>query len=283
MSNLREWWETQILGRRPEPSSLHARALDGRRSDVGVPVGEWNHLIGYYGARGSGKSTAAADHVERLMHDGPAYAIAHDPGNRVPSSYLDGSPRPVRRHRTRESVLAALRSDNPGGVHTWGGNKLGQRGEPLLDKYGDPMPVSVEDVIRLGVEVAEQSKLAAARDAGLDIRDATDSRLEGIRAIPVVVLVDEAVMSHGMQKNYMTPWMRSVLISLRHYHLGIVYCAQAGGAVHYDMMQLATELYIARTRNKHALRAFDKAGVSDEQLQEIQTVPDYEWLRVVIR
>ena len=274
MSNLKEWFDRNFRGIEPGEDVQLAKAMRNPSPDVGVPIGDFNEMIGIYAPRGYGKSSKALDIAEELQEAGPAYVIAHDPGFRLPPNRPDGSPRPIVRHKTRQSVLTALQT-HPTGIQAWGGQ--------FEREDGTRETITSEQVIELATEVAARSKVAAGQAHGLeDVTSPDDFRLAGLPAIPVVVLIDEAVMARGASKNRMSPEMRDFLISLRHLHVGLVYTAQGGGMVHYDMVQLATELYLGKSIHTRAHKAFEDAGVPADVIAKLPTMERFQFERVLI-
>lgn len=265
-------WFDKLRGKPEGASEQTAKAL---RKSRGVPIGEWNHMIGIYAPRGYGKSTEAVKIALRLQKEGPAYVIAHDAGFRVPSRTHDGVSLGVRRHETLREVRAALAGPYPDGVHAVGGQRLNER-------TGKRETITAGDVIELALEVADASKLAAARAAGLDdVTSPTDPRLEGVPAIPVVVIIDEAVLAEGASKHRIDPRMSGFLISLRHHHVALVYTAQGGNMIHYEMLNQATEVWLGRATHARALKAYEDAGIPKDVVEDLPTMPKFEFHHVI--
>lgn len=241
--------------------------------NIGVPLGDWNHLIVIIGPRGYGKSQLAAILAHQLQRQGPAYVIAHDAGFRIPPATHNGVSLQVRRHRSRESVLAALNGRNPSGIHAWGGQ--------YKTADGGRATVQPEQVLELAVDIADASKLRAAAAHGIRTEDPSDPRLHGLRAVPVVVIVDEGVMMRSASRNRLDPKLADFIISLRHNHVAMIMTAQGGNMIHYDLIQQATEVYIGKVEHKRGLKALEDGGIAPEILADLPTMPKFEFHHIV--
>lgn len=249
-------------------------------------IGTVDGLEVYLGARGSGKSVSMCARAEELRREyGGAYIIGHSIGQRLPARLPpgvgDGGVLPVSYHRSIDQLDRAIRR-YPERWHVIA--------PPLVDEDAHPdLPrSSADDLIRYAVRLSKAIRDRAWQAAhplrgllGVPQR----AQYTGLPAPPVIVLIDEGVAvagaAGGMRgKGEGTDWFREVLISLRHLHVVILYCAQGATMRSWHLLEQATAIHVYQTRHQYALSALGAAGATPEELERIQALPLYEYLTI---
>jgi hypothetical protein len=193
---------------------------------------------------GTGKSCYALSRTAELARQ-PAYVVAHDPGWRLPSVLPAGMGSVcVRRHETVYEASRALASDARG-VHVVATS-------------------SADEVIELGVKLGEASLKAAGEKP----------------AVPVVVLIDEAV-SMSSHAHYLEDKLKELLALRRHKHVGLVWTCQSPRLAHNQLLTLSTELVLFRLQHQKDFTALENAGVSAEVLARVPTLANHDYIRHV--
>lgn len=215
-----------------------------------TPVGQWNHAIGVLGVPGCGKSTYAASLALELGAT-PAYLLAHDPTWRIPPTLPDGRTVPLRRHATIEICRAALAKDATG-LHA---------------------PTATDGAAILNFACA----LAAASKGGEIVP-------LGKEAVPVVVLIDEAVAIEHSGPGRLREELLEVLVGRRHKHVALIYTVQSPRLVDVSLLSMATRLVMFRLIDEKSRdRLRDEAGVPEALLDQLATLPDHQYLVHVLQ
>ncbi len=239
----------------------------------------------FLGARGSGKSVAACGRARELAAEfGGAYIIGHSIGQRMPATLpasLGGGTLPITYHRSVAELYRGLRS-KPERWHIVA--------PPLEDEDKRPELArsSADDVFRFAVRFSQSIRDQAWIDAH-PLRGAfgvpAKATYTGLRAPPIIVVIDEGVAVAGASggargKGESTDWFREVLISLRHLHVVVLYCAQGATMKSWHLLEQATAIHVYQTTHQYALTALQAAGATTEELAEIRRLPLYSSITI---
>ena len=137
-------------------------------------IGKVNVLEVAVGLRGYGKSTTISQRayeLARAYHG--AYVIGHSLGARMPDVLPDGTKLPIEYHATLASLERGLRR-KPGSWHI---------------KVGG----SADEVIHYARLLSRAIRARAWSEAGHWSRWDTTRRMDGIRATPIILLIDELI------------------------------------------------------------------------------------------
>ena len=243
----------------------------------------------YLGARGSGKSVAMCARARELCRElGGAYVIGHSIGQRLPSSLPaavagGGAPAlPITYHRSVGELERGLKSKP---------NRWHIIAPPLADEdaHPDRPRSSADDLIRYSVRLSKAIRDQAWKHehpirglAGVPAK----ATYTGLKAPPVIVLIDEGVAVAGAAggdrgKGEKTDWFREILISLRHLHIIVLYCAQGATMRSWHMLEQATAIHCYQTTHEIALNAIRQAGADADELEQIRRLPLYSYVTVV--
>lgn len=226
------------------------------------------------GQRGAGKSTLQCQRADDLSRQfGGAYVIGHSLGARLPRRLPDGTELPLTYHESIERLERGLRR-HPDRWHILA---------PPLDVKGhrDTCDELLQFVVRLSNEI----KKAAWRKAHpLGWWKSTVS-YEGIRATPIIVIVDEgiAIEAAGPTRKDRNTWFLEFLYSLRHMHVALLYAIQDASARSWRVLEQATAIHVFSIRHAWALQSIQAAGASDDELARIRRLPTPEQLRTGAR
>lgn len=208
----------------------------------GLPLkGSVNILEGFFGAPGTGKSTAALRRTIEYARRLPAYAFAHDPNENLPTHFHWGPATGLRRHESSDAVMAQLRHD-PTGVHCL----------PSID---------AGDALSLATRVAKM---------GLD-------RNQGARGVPSIVLVDEMVALNDATPYRLGDQLRQLIARRRHWHTGMLWTCQSPRMAHFQLTTMCTRLFLFRLTHRKDLNAVEDVGVPSEIVEELPRLPDYRF------
>lgn len=235
-------------------------------------VGTVNVLEASIGARGQGKSTYQAYRALILSRSfGGAYVIGHSLGARLPSRLppsLGGEKLPIVYHPSISKLASGLRR-HPDKWHVLA---------PPLSGKGSENPDTADDLLRYAVELSTAIRKAAWQRAyPFRIWKSTVS-YEGVHCPPVIVVVDEgiAIESAGPSRKEGNRWFLSMLYSLRHYHIALLYSIQDPSARSWRILEQATSIHVFRLRHRWAIESIRAAGASDEEVARISQLPQYE-------
>jgi len=215
-----------------------------------TPVGKWNHAIGVLGVPGCGKSTYAAALAMELGQE-PAYLLAHDPTWRIPATLPDGRSVPLRRHATLDMCRAEMKTDARG-LHA--------------------------PTVRDGAEILAFASAVAQVSKGGELVPL------GKPAVPVVVLVDECAALEHSGPGRLRNELLELLIGRRHKHVALIYTVQSPRLVDVSLLSLATQLVLFRIIDeKSRYRLRDEAGVPEPIVEQLQNLPDHQYLVHVLQ
>jgi hypothetical protein len=208
--------------------------------DRGVERGTWNHVEGWIGMPGAGKSVAMVEAARRQL--GRCYVLAHDPNENLPRVLPDGSRVPIVRHGDLASLRRSL-ATSPGGIHAVAGNP--------------------DDLVTLAIEVAKMTR-----------------RRKGDRefAIPVVVCVDEVVAWEGASRSRVGPVLADLLARRRPHHVALYWGAQYPRMMHYSLMSQATALHLFRVEDRKDLERIEDGGVPEALVAKLPHLPKFQAL-----
>lgn len=210
----------------------------------GVPLKEWNYAISVLGVPGTGKSVYAMRVAWHLASKTPAYVVAHDPtGSYTNAKNLTYAGRPpVFRYESTQALWSQL-SRRGAGIH-------------VLDVSDG------NEVISAGVQLAE----------------ASGARAKNGRAIPVIVLLDEAVAVAGASPYRLDDELRNLIARRRHIGsgVGIIWTSQSPQFAHYALLGLSTQITMFRLTDQKAFDRLERVGVPKEMLIRVRALPDYK-------
>ena len=221
--------------------------------------GKPDHFMGYFGVPGCGKSTEALKDTIELANEWHAFAIAYDPGRRLPDVWPDGGATGVKRYESIEALRKGLETDATG-VHALA-------------------TVDPEPLIRFVMDLTAQSLADHGNTAGY----------------PVVFLLDEAVSHSGVDPFRLNAYCReckttgkvscehsllAVITLRRHKMIMFKYTCQSPTRVHYTMLELATSLKCGRLRSDKALDKIRELQVDEDTIHDISRLPKYEFIEI---
>jgi hypothetical protein len=203
--------------------------------------GSFNHLTICLGRRGTGKSTRALEVAVELSRY--CYVLVVDPAwsfpSRLPGERVDR----VARHDDTGSAVAAIEREG-GGIQV-------------------TPDVNPDHVLVQATAVAKRS---------LDAND-------GQRGVPVVVVVDEAVLWQSSDPTRAGRVLTECVALGRHRNVGIVLTCQSSRLLTYQLLTLATEIDVFRTRDWKALkRLAETCGLEEAWLQRARDLPRFRYL-----
>lgn len=253
-----------------------------RRERLYPKIGEWNVLEASVGARGMGKSTHQCHRAYELVGvANGAYVIGHSLGSRLPEKLppeLGGVTLPIRYYPTIERLER--------GLHRWPGDwhilspPVAGDGQRL-----DAEPETADDLLQFSVRLSVQVRRRAFEQAHpLRPWRPSSSKTLGLRAPPILVLVDEGIAveaaSTGQRSREADRWFLEYLYSLRHWHIGLLYSIQDATARSWRVLEQATRIHCFRVRHQWHLQALEAAGASREQAAEIRALRRYEHVTI---
>lgn len=235
-------------------------------------IGDVNVLEASIGARGQGKSTYQAYRTLQLSREfGGAYVIGHSLGARLPAklpSSLGGETLPIVYHPSIDKLARAQRS-KPDRWHVLA---------PPLTGKGSADPDTADDLLRYAVELSTAIRKSAWQRAHPFRLWKSTVSYEGVIAPPVIVMIDEgiAIEAAGPSRKEGNRWFLSMLYSLRHYHMALLYSIQDPSARSWRVLEQATAIHVFRLRHRWAIESIRAAGASDDEIARIAKLPPYE-------
>lgn len=240
-------------------------------------IGNMNRLAVLIGARGTGKSTFASYLTLKWQRECGAYVIGHSLGGRLPRRLppeLGGYELPIEYHESihrggwfEESLAAGVRA-HP------------ERWHILAPKPGSN-GATADDLLHFAQAMSDtiRKRYWSKKHWG---RWKHNSNHEDVDAPPIIVDIDEgiAVESAGVSRKDDNRWFLEFLISLRHLHIGMIWSQQDPTARSWRILEQATDLYVFREPHEWALAALRAAGVSEDKIEVIRTLPDYKHLHI---
>lgn len=231
---------------------------------IGVPIGTWNHVYVILGLRGTGKSTYCVDKAEDLAHGSGAYKIGHSLGARLPRALPDGTQVDIRYYASIDKLDKGLRR-SPNAFHVLAS--------------GD-----ADELLRYARDLSERIRRRAWRRAHGIFKPWSPMRdMTGIVAPPIVCVFDETVamsMNLGRSggRNVEARYFREAIYSARHEHIAYLFQIQDPNAMGPALMSQATNYVCFRLEHQWAKNAVEGAGCPPDELEEIGTLPDYEYV-----
>lgn len=218
-------------------------------------IGKVNALEIAIGLRGFGKSTLLAERCFQLSAEwGGAYVIGHSLGARMPDKLPDGTKLPIRYYATLRDLENGLQS-HPGDWHI------------LVGGSADP-------VIHYARALSEAIRAKAWFDEGNWSRWNITKRMDGIHAVPVIIIIDEMIALNAAggktQGTKETEWFREWVFSLRHEHTALLAGIQNAAARSWLMVEQATRIYAVKARHAWALELLRAAGATQDQLDNVR-------------
>ncbi len=220
------------------------------------------------GLRGYGKSTQLCSRIWELTHEYTSYVIGHSLGARLPDNLpadIGGAQLPIVYHNSMPELERGLRRD-PGKWHIKVGGKA-------------------DDVIQYARQLSVQLRKIAWRDAGKLEKWTPASRMLGMHAPLVIVLVDEgiaakAAKSGAIKAAHKRPsgkppsadeldgedWFLEWVFSIRHEHTAVFWGIQNANARSWYLLDQATKIFVVRTRHEWAIQSLRSAGLDQEEL-----------------
>jgi hypothetical protein len=231
-------------------------------------IGSVNVLEASVGAKGTGKSTLQCIRADELVRQwGGAYVVGHSLGSRLPDSLPDGYELPIVYHRTMRELEAGLRK-HPAKWHILAPG-IGQNGETADDL--------LRYVIRLSDAIKKDAYIKAHPwESGLGLLyKPHKARFRGVRATPIIVILDEGVSVQGASrtKSDANMWFMEVITSLRHLHTAVLYAVQDPTMRSWRVLGEATDINVFALRHEYALQGVRSAGATDEELDAIAELP----------
>ncbi len=219
----------------------------------GIKRGEWNHVEGFLGIRGCGKSALMTRRALELAAQTPCFIIAHDAQRQL----KDELPASLGGWKTR-----IVRFETVANADAW----LTREGDNALGRI---VAVSCMD----GTEVVAFAHNVAARSL------ARSPRSEG-PAPPVVCMLDEITRCKGLQSSYLDQTMHDAIALARHKHCALLWGVQSVRRVHHEAMGQATVLYVFKLKADAGLqRLAEEADLTEESLQLVKRLNQYEYIR----
>lgn len=196
----------------------------------------------YIGAPGTGKSWRARRDAWALARATGAYVLMHDP-----THSMDGDRAvPHRRYSSLQALAAGLAKYGGSVVH-------------ILDVD------DADEVLRAAISLAAQSM---ARAVGGEFH-------------PVIVLIDEIVMSEGLNPHAISPLWRTTIARRRHLGVSPFLTAQSAHFGHRAVLTLATEIRVFRIADPADEKRLISVGLDPAVARTIRALPDRH--SVVIR
>lgn len=219
-------------------------------------IGDVNVLEVALGLRGVGKSTGLATRCLELQRSWGAYVIGHSLGARLPARLPDGTELPIRYYGTLAKLEQGL-SAHPGDWHVLASGRA-------------------DDVIAFARRLSAAIRKRAWEATGTVQKWGPECRMDGIRAVPIIFLVDEGIAvkaargkSHASHDD---EWFQEWIFSLRHEHMAVLWGIQNSTARTWLLVEQASRIYAYRTRHQWALSAVQAAGATPEQVDRIRSL-----------
>jgi hypothetical protein len=106
---------------------------------------------------------------------------------------------------------------------------------------------------------------------------------DGQSGYPAIVLIDEVVAAGMCDPNKLAPAMRQLITLRRHKNVGLIWTCQSARMVHNQLLTLATELYLFKLTDRRDLDRLTEAGIADEVVRQVPTLPAYKNVRVSLQ
>lgn len=196
------------------------------------------------GSPGCGKSTWVAARVRDIARTTGALVVGFDPGYRVPTKDGTGAPIPSVRAGSIAELDKALRSEP---------RRL------CLLANGD-----AADLIGYARQLATASLNANG----------------GSRGVPVMILLDEAVLIAGADTYRLDSELKRLLAGRRHEHLGFAITMQEATFAHKALLALATEVAAFRCADPVTIARLRACGFDKDELARLPNLPRF---RPIIR
>jgi hypothetical protein len=94
------------------------------------------------------------------------------------------------------------------------------------------------------------------------------------------VLIDEGVAIQAAQRKKVEDWFLSLVYSLRHYHIALLYAVQNATSRSWHIIDQSTTIHVFATHHAWALDSLRAAGVPDAQLERIESLARFERVSV---
>jgi hypothetical protein len=248
-------------------------------------VGKVNVLEATLGQRGKGKSTHQCARALELQREyGCGFVIGHSLGARLPAKLpaeLGGDTLPIEYHYNVRELDKALRA-RP--------NKWHIIAPPMIsDPKRNTVETSTADqLIGYSMRLSQSLRDAAYTKAKLrrerPLIDPKIKSYDGLPCTPVIVVIDEGIAvksantGKGSKDKSGQDWFFEWLISLRHLHTALLYAVQNPTARSWYILSEATEIDCFYIRHQWALNAVMAAGATSEQIDEVRSLPPYEYI-----
>jgi hypothetical protein len=210
-----------------------------------IPHRKFNCVEGYFGVRGTGKSTLALhDHARKGY-----YYIAHDVGFNIPDTWpkeLGGGPTGIKRYSSVKDAENGIKRD-ANGIH-------------CID-IDDAM-----EVVLFGTRLAEKSLEQGGGDKG----------------VPVIIHIDEICMATEANPMRMGDELRKVLARSRHLHVGVIFTTQTPHMCHYLMISLSTKVHLLRMTEKRDYKRLNEGGVPLDIAERSAYLDDHKRITYVM-
>jgi hypothetical protein len=234
---------------------------------IGIPIGELNCIELVLGDRGQGKSTYCIDKAMSLAYATGGYVIGHSLGARFPEKLPDGTPTPIDYYPSIQKLDEGLKTKSDRIAVLVGGD-----GDALL-RYARSLSVS----IRKRAYYRENGWIWALLKPWTPL-----SKMNGIVARPVIVIIDEGValsMNLGKTgaKSVESKEFRESIYGARHEHIAYLFQIQDPNAIGAALQTQATRYVVFHIGHQWALNAVGSMGATREDIVEIQelTVGEY--------
>lgn len=242
-------------------------------------IGDVNVLEASVGAKGTGKTTWNCIRADELVRQwGGAYVIGHSMGTRLPSRLPDGYELPIVYYQTLDKLQNGLR-------------KHPQKWHILAPSLELEDAETADDFLRFAVQLSAAIKKDAwikthpFKSLGGLAYDPNKATFDDVRAIPVIVIVDEgsAVKGAGRTKSNQNLWFLQFLISLRHLHIALLWSFQDPTMRSWHVLGEATDIHVFSLRHEYALQSIRAAGATEAELEMISNLPTGKELRDKVR
>lgn len=259
------------------------------------PIGDVNVLEVEVGQRGSGKTTEECRRARELSAMwGGAYVIGHSLGPRFPRTLpKEVAGRevtlPIVYHRTLEQLVKGLGA-KPGNWHILAPWLPGEGGSaPATGSYD-----TADDLLRYSIRLSSAVRRRAwEREHRWSFKQWNpNSEMLGIPCTPIIVLIDEGIAVASAAKsprlsrrdaesdNEQDAWFLRYIYSLRHLHIALLWNLQEATSRSWRVLEAATSINVFRTRHEWSLGAIRATGATEEQLDEIKTLPRYRHVTI---
>jgi hypothetical protein len=213
--------------------------------------GEVDHVVGFIGVPGCGKTMMALKVGRQLQREMKCYFFAHDSSYRLKDKFPDGTPTGVRRFSSVSLARAALQS-NPNGC----------------------LAIATRDANSV-VDLAIDTSATSLGDKWDPVEEEWQSTSEGQESsgTPSIVLIDEIVQAEGAGAYRLGDRLKDVIATRRHRHVALLWTTQSPTLVHYQFLSLCTRLYLFHCKSKKALARLEDEGVPPEVVRELPKLP----------